>query len=139
MGHPMRLKLTLVGLLVKLASHNTTWGALTLLQVFCKVILSPLLVYNLPRLCALNVHWFNERKWLYTEKGKKKTIPRTNNYDCWLCWWHSIAGKYTCLSWIPAAESGEGSKWHSSPRQCRQNGLRVLQSRSNKTHLHPNR
>ena len=28
MGHPMRLELTLAGLLVKLANHYTNWGAL---------------------------------------------------------------------------------------------------------------
>ena len=33
MGHPMRLELTLAGLLVKLANHYTTWGALVKQQL----------------------------------------------------------------------------------------------------------
>ena len=30
---------------------------------------------------------FNERKWLYTWKGNKQTIPRTNYYERGLHWW----------------------------------------------------
>ena len=37
--------------------------------------INPIPVYYLPRLCA-----FNERKWLYFGKGKKHTIPCTNDF-----------------------------------------------------------
>ena len=33
-------------------------------------------IYNLPRLCTLNINRSNERKWLYTKKkGKKQMVP----------------------------------------------------------------
>ena len=43
--------------------------------------------YTTPRWHALNVDRFNVRKWLFTRKGKKKMIPRTNNYGHRQCWW----------------------------------------------------
>ena len=49
----------------------------------------------LPKPRTLNVDRFNERKWLYTGKGKKQTIPRTNDYGRRLRLWHSSSGKYT--------------------------------------------
>ena len=42
-----------------------------------------------------DVDRFNERKWPYTGKGKKQTIPCTNYYGCGLHWWHSVSCKYT--------------------------------------------
>ena len=42
--------------------------------------MSPMPVYYLPKQHALNVGRFNERKWLYADKGKKQKIhlPRPN-------------------------------------------------------------
>ena len=37
-------------------------------------------IYYLPRLRTSNVDRSNERKWLYSGKGKKQKIPRTNDY-----------------------------------------------------------
>ena len=42
-------------------------------------------VHNLPSLCTLNIDKFNERKWLYTRKGKKQMIPCANYYGHRLC------------------------------------------------------
>ena len=54
-----------------------------------------------PIICYVsNVDRFNERKYLYIEKGKEQTIPHINYYGRGLRWWHSAAGKYTR---IPAA------------------------------------
>ena len=51
MGHPMRLELTLAGLLVKLANHYTTRGAMIdsmiatiLVRFFCLMAYQPLQV-----------------------------------------------------------------------------------------------
>ena len=64
--------------------------------------INPIPVYYLPRLQALNIYRFNERKWLYAGKRKKQNIPCTNYYEHGLHWWHSTSGKYTCPGWIPA-------------------------------------
>ena len=68
------------------------------------VHISPIPVYYQPKLCAVNVSWFNKRKRLYAGKGKKQKIPHTNDYRHRLCWWHSACGKYTCPCPIPAAQ-----------------------------------
>ena len=41
---------------------------------------SNFMVSNLRRLRTSDVDRFNERKWLYTGKGRKQTVPRTNDY-----------------------------------------------------------
>ena len=47
-----------------------------------RIYVSPLLVYNLPRLRTSNVDRFNKRIWLYTGKGKKqKTITDADYVD----------------------------------------------------------
>ena len=46
-------------------------------------------VHNLPKLTASCADRFIERKWLYTGKGKKQTIPCTNYYGRGPRWWHS--------------------------------------------------
>ena len=37
-------------------------------------IVSPISVYNLPRLYTSNVDRSNERKWIYSEKGKNQMV-----------------------------------------------------------------
>ena len=44
-----------------------------------------------------------KEKQLFTGKGNKQKIPRTNDYRCGLRWWHNASGKYTRLGPIPAA------------------------------------
>ena len=64
--------------------------------------ISPIPVYYLRRLHALNICRFNERKWLYTGWKKKQKIPCTTIMDMDYAQWHSTSGKYTCPSRIPA-------------------------------------
>ena len=65
-----------------------------------KGYVSPIPVYNQPRLCISNVDRSNERKWLYIKKGQKQMITSTNYYGRR---WHSAFSTYTNPSWIPAA------------------------------------
>ena len=51
MGHPMRLELTLAGLLVKLANHYTTRGALYL-SIYLYLLKSCYIT------CTFNFDWF---------------------------------------------------------------------------------
>ena len=51
-------------------------------------------VHNLPTLRSSTIARFNERKWFYNEKDKKKTISCTNYYGRGLRWWLSAFGKY---------------------------------------------
>ena len=56
---------------------------------------SPISVHNLPRLRSSNIDRSIERKWIYSGKGKKQKIPRTNYYGRWLRWWQSTSSKYS--------------------------------------------
>ena len=96
----------------------------------CSGYISLIPVHNLPRLWTLNIDRFDERKWLYTGKGKKQMILCTNYCGHELRRWPSTSGKYICPGWIPAASSGEGSRQHRALCRCRQNRIHVLKSKS---------
>ena len=97
--------------------HRLLWHCR---RCFARRYSSPIPVHNLPSQRASNVDRFNERKWLYTEKGKKQTIHRTNYNGRGLRWLHSTTAKYTPPSQIPTMYSGEGNKQHRPSCQCRQ-------------------
>ena len=76
--------------LQKRESHGSlTWWWHRLLCHCCwssaRRYISTIYVYNLPRLRTSNFDRSNRRKWLYTKKGKKQTIPSRKLLRTQLC------------------------------------------------------